>query len=328
MERFSERFSRLRIKQGMTQQELADLLCVSRQTISSWEKGRTQPDLESLAQIAEIFHVSMDDLILGLQKKEIQPPYSLFRWLLFINVVATLLLFLIMYVKRASVSAYFVNSNYLLMFLILDLPFCYFMRHHDYSLLAGYDDDEEYDEAQIQRMLSEMLFEVGITSITFLFMTMVVVACSIHLPFPLLFLYAVLAIILLVLTSFRYQNRVVKQIKEENKGIRWMFLIAFAFELLLIVDIYVVMSYFQIRNNTPQAMILMIFVLLYTALNGVWFVSIDHQKEKNKEIKAKYSIRIFDVVIMITLLLLLAMIIWVGALLLKKGSCFPFLFVL
>lgn len=314
MERFSERFARLRIDQGMTQQELADRLCVSRQTISSWEKGRTQPDLESLAQIAALFHVSMDDLILGLQKKEIQPPYALFRWLLFINVVTTLFLFIVMYVKQASISAYFVNGNYLLSFLILDLPFCYFMRHHDYSLLAGYDDDEEYDEVQIQRMLSEMLFEIGITSITFILMTIILVACAIKLPFPILLLYEIMYVFLLVFTSFRYQKRVVKQPKENEKGIRRVFLAALVLELLLIVDVYGVMSYFHIYNNTPQAMVLMIFVLLYTLLNGGWFIYIYYQREKNKETKKEYQISILDGVILSIHLLLLAMIIWVGAL--------------
>lgn len=48
---------------GLTQQELADILHVSRQTISSWEVGRTYPDLEILVKISELYKTPLDDLL-------------------------------------------------------------------------------------------------------------------------------------------------------------------------------------------------------------------------------------------------------------------------
>ena len=48
---------------GITQEELAEEMGVSRQTISSWEANVTSPDLESAAKLARYFKVSLDDLV-------------------------------------------------------------------------------------------------------------------------------------------------------------------------------------------------------------------------------------------------------------------------
>ncbi len=53
----------LRKRNDMTQEELAEQLSVSRQTLAKWERGESEPDLSSCIRIAEIFRVSLDDLI-------------------------------------------------------------------------------------------------------------------------------------------------------------------------------------------------------------------------------------------------------------------------
>ncbi len=49
----------------MTQDTLAEKICVSRQAISSWENDRTQPDIEMLERLAEIFDVTLEEVIYG-----------------------------------------------------------------------------------------------------------------------------------------------------------------------------------------------------------------------------------------------------------------------
>jgi transcriptional regulator with XRE-family HTH domain len=49
----------LRKKKNMTQDELAEKLKVTRQAVSNWETGKTQPDIETLTQLAEVFDVSV-----------------------------------------------------------------------------------------------------------------------------------------------------------------------------------------------------------------------------------------------------------------------------
>ena len=54
----------LRKLSGMTQEQLAEKLNVSRQTVSKWESGATMPDLDSIMKISRLFHVSLDELLL------------------------------------------------------------------------------------------------------------------------------------------------------------------------------------------------------------------------------------------------------------------------
>lgn len=51
---------------SMSQEELARACFVSRQTISSWENGKTLPDIQSLASLANIFDIALEDLALSL----------------------------------------------------------------------------------------------------------------------------------------------------------------------------------------------------------------------------------------------------------------------
>ena len=55
----------LRKKHGLSQEEFAEKLCVSRQAISKWERAEAYPDTENLIIISNIFGVSIDSLIHG-----------------------------------------------------------------------------------------------------------------------------------------------------------------------------------------------------------------------------------------------------------------------
>ncbi|MGI6105005.1 MAG: helix-turn-helix transcriptional regulator [Raoultibacter sp.] len=54
-----------RIKLGISQDELAERIYVSRQTISSWENDKTYPDVQSLLMLSVLFETTVDELIKG-----------------------------------------------------------------------------------------------------------------------------------------------------------------------------------------------------------------------------------------------------------------------
>ena len=58
----------LRMQKDITQEQLAERLHVTRQAVSNWENGKTQPDVETLSMLAECFEISVEELIYG--KKE------------------------------------------------------------------------------------------------------------------------------------------------------------------------------------------------------------------------------------------------------------------
>ena len=70
MNQLAPQIKKLRTGQNLSQDDLAEKLYVSRQSISKYENGEATPDVEKLVQMAEIFEVSLDFLILG---KEAEP---------------------------------------------------------------------------------------------------------------------------------------------------------------------------------------------------------------------------------------------------------------
>ena len=62
---FNEKLQELRKARGLTQEELAEALFVSRTAISKWESGRGYPSIDSLKQIANYFSISIDELLSG-----------------------------------------------------------------------------------------------------------------------------------------------------------------------------------------------------------------------------------------------------------------------
>ena len=64
---FNEKLQELRRQRNLTQEELAEILFVSRTAVSKWESGRGMPNIESLKAIANFFSVTVDDLLSGEQ---------------------------------------------------------------------------------------------------------------------------------------------------------------------------------------------------------------------------------------------------------------------
>lgn len=60
---FSEKLYALRKQRGLSQEELAEALDVSRQAISKWESGRALPEAGKLLSVSEYFGVSLDELM-------------------------------------------------------------------------------------------------------------------------------------------------------------------------------------------------------------------------------------------------------------------------
>ena len=60
---FNEKLQELRKQRGLTQEELAEKLYVSRTAISKWESGRGYPNIDSLKAIAKFFSVTVDELL-------------------------------------------------------------------------------------------------------------------------------------------------------------------------------------------------------------------------------------------------------------------------
>lgn len=106
---FMDNLTRLRRQHGYTQQALADKLNYSDKAVSKWERGEALPDVQTIGEIAFLFHLSIDELVYNepenierISKQREQNPYLIKLsflivssvWLLaiFVFVILTLLL--------------------------------------------------------------------------------------------------------------------------------------------------------------------------------------------------------------------------------------------
>lgn len=76
---FNEKLQQLRKQRGLTQEELAEAIYVSRTAISKWESGRGYPNIESLKALSKFFAVSIDELLTGEKILDIAEEENKFR---------------------------------------------------------------------------------------------------------------------------------------------------------------------------------------------------------------------------------------------------------
>lgn len=113
---FHEKLQELRKGRGLTQEELAEALFVSRTAISKWESGRGYPSIDSLKEISNYFSVSIDDLLSGEQlifiaEKENKSNLNSICDLLLgvVDLFSLMLIFLPLYPKPVNGYIYSVN---------------------------------------------------------------------------------------------------------------------------------------------------------------------------------------------------------------------------
>ena len=76
---FNNKLYELRKKRGYSQEELANRLNVSRQTVSKWEVGESTPDMEKLVAISDLFEVSLDELVKDKVPEQAAPQEQLVK---------------------------------------------------------------------------------------------------------------------------------------------------------------------------------------------------------------------------------------------------------
>ena len=131
MKRFALRLKQARENAGLTQEQLAETVGVTRQAVSRWEQGHTQPDLEMLVALSGALEVDTEFLIFGkpakqyqrFQKKHIICAAAAFSVAF---IIFLLFLFLEPYLKTLVHSFDFDSFVYFIVFRLLLPPVCCF----------------------------------------------------------------------------------------------------------------------------------------------------------------------------------------------------------
>ncbi|NCB51777.1 MAG: XRE family transcriptional regulator [Clostridia bacterium] len=130
MNTVSKNIRRLRKRDGLTQDALAEKLHVTRQAVSNWETGRTQPDIDMLSEIADAFGADIAEVIYGEPRRQEQSPEENKRKLVtagilgFVTLVLLLLALFLAPVLKEQAERTFCGRAYFL-WLLLGLPLLY-----------------------------------------------------------------------------------------------------------------------------------------------------------------------------------------------------------
>ena len=144
-----------RQNKSLTQEQLAAQLYVTRQTVSSWEKGRTEPDLETLRKVCRALDLSPEELLLGSSAPEggsaaLIRSASVCFWSM---TALCLLQGILACVLRSLTPGLYAGLLFLCQVTFYPI-FSYMLRHRDYTLLAGYDANAEYDFPALRHMVA------------------------------------------------------------------------------------------------------------------------------------------------------------------------------
>lgn len=168
----------LRLEKGLTQEHVAEKLNVTRQAVSSYESGRTRPDIDTLMKFAEVYETDLESILYGNTRK----LKSLRNLKIAAFVVLTLT---VIFILLSSVLRW--SSNYF--FPLLNDPTLQFMNHHiRLSETADF----------IEGMALTLSFWGAIVIMFFI----LVPKCKIHVKYKLF--YVVIFIILMYTVSFPF----------------------------------------------------------------------------------------------------------------------------
>lgn len=133
---FGQSLAAARQAKGLSQSELAERLCISRQAVSNWERGKSYPDLDTLKLIAEALDTSTSRLL----QEKTGDGLKISLWPTLVCLAATavhLVLGILGYVNWMAVLTLPCMACF--MMLIVVLSFRAMFRSGNYDMLAGFD---------------------------------------------------------------------------------------------------------------------------------------------------------------------------------------------
>lgn len=278
MKELNQQLKDLREKYHLSQEELASQLNVTRQAVSNYERGKTVPDIFTLQRIAEIYDISIDQLLSTEDRKK---PYLKYSTILYITMW---ILFIAFCFYKKDIETIILLGVIILMSSTIFFAFTYAVKNDDYTMLAGYNSSYQYHYPTLRRMTSLILFVEVLMSTMFMFMMLLIEIMNVNdIVFSSLFIiYIIQFIISIVFISFKYKNKLIikadtLQITKDNKALI-LFGIAFLFALITFIGCF---NYFGIKNNTPEATQMFIIFLPNVAVFSSTIV-IESTRKKEK----------------------------------------------
>ena len=140
----------LRKQQGLSQEELAEKIGVSRQAVSSWERGIATPDVETLNTLAKLFDVDLSSLISGesFERKKPKDTAQYRTALLIASIVLMITHFTLAFLDKIEIFPVVLIPGVLVsLSVLIHFVFRHTTAQNDFSIIAGFD--KKKDNAEI-----------------------------------------------------------------------------------------------------------------------------------------------------------------------------------
>lgn len=166
----------LRKQNGFSQEEFAEKIGVSRQAVSSWERGIATPDVETLNALAKLFDVDLSSLINGesfeRKKSKDTAPYR--TALLIASIVLMITHFILAFLGKIEIFPVVLIPGVLVsLSVLIHFVFRHTTAQNDFSIIAGFDkkkDNVEIVKKQLATIDLLNLAVVVLFNILFFFM--------------------------------------------------------------------------------------------------------------------------------------------------------------
>lgn len=287
-----EQIQYYRKKECMSQSELAEKLHITRQAVSNWERGKSEPDIESLQAIATIFHITLDELINN-EQKVYHKQKKIYK-LLWIGAILQLIYMISLLIVQRNIQALIPVTfmSFLTMIVIYIFGNC--IKYHDYSMLAGYDQKIAYHEGNLDQMLQEIEFHICVNYV-------MISLCNLlldgifemrYMPYLGLLLFIFQLLVTIIGYNIKYRNEIFvhpQDIKNAKKALPGIILVMIHIGITVVLTL-IIFEIKQIKNNTIASSILGGIAMVIVLINIIFLFLFDHQVKQQKDTKKEYVI--------------------------------------
>lgn len=197
-----------RIKKNYSQEQLAEFLCVTRQTISNWEHGKSIPDIEQLEKISDLFPEEFGD------SKIKNPTEKKMVYVLVINYIIAILILGVSYKFSGTIPKEILIpiGPPLLISTVVYIVLSNALQTGNYDLIGGYNSKYEYNEKVLRKIIYFILRYILISSMitNFILLTITLLGTYKKYGVLLLYVYIVNFFVGIIFINIRNKNRLFK----------------------------------------------------------------------------------------------------------------------
>ena len=150
------------MQHNMSQESLAENLNVSRQAVSNWENGKTQPDADMLIRISSLFQVSLDEIISDGQSKSLVGKNQKGLIICGASTLLGIVHFVMALTGKINIIGVIVSVLLAaIVSLIMYFAFESSIKNNDFSMIAGYKKSDSSNLPKFTKQLRIMSLLVG-----------------------------------------------------------------------------------------------------------------------------------------------------------------------